>query len=35
LIKALAEYPVLDLEITKPSLEEVFLNYYEDNGSEA
>ncbi|MDF1520585.1 MAG: ABC transporter ATP-binding protein [Brevefilum sp.] len=34
LIKALAEYPVLDLEITKPSLEEVFLNYYEDNGSE-
>ena len=34
LIKALADYPVLDLEISKPSLEEVFLNYYRDNGSE-
>jgi len=34
LIKTLADYPVLDLEITKPSLEEVFLNYYRENGSE-
>ena len=29
LIKTLANYPVLDLEINKPSLEEVFLKYYE------
>lgn len=32
LIKKLAEYPVKDLEIQKPSLEEVFLDYY--NGEE-
>jgi ABC-2 type transport system ATP-binding protein len=35
LIKALASYPVLDLEISKPSLEEVFLKYYEDEKGEA
>jgi ABC-2 type transport system ATP-binding protein len=35
LIKRLAMYPVLDLEIHRPSLEEVFLEYYQDNGGEA
>jgi ABC-2 type transport system ATP-binding protein len=29
LIKALAAYPVSDVEIERPSLEEVFLAYYE------
>jgi len=35
LIKTLANYPVLDLEINKPSLEEVFLKYYEEQEGEA
>ena len=35
LIKALAGYPVLDISVQKPSLEEVFLNYYRDEGEEA
>jgi ABC-2 type transport system ATP-binding protein len=34
LIKALAEYPVRDLEIHKPSLEEVFLKYYKHVSAE-
>lgn len=33
LIKALADYPVSDFETERPSLEEVFLAYYEDGGS--
>jgi hypothetical protein len=32
LIKALAAYPVSDFEIERPSLEEVFLAYYEADG---
>jgi ABC-2 type transport system ATP-binding protein len=35
LIKALAALPVVDLETEHPSLEEVFLAYYEDAGKEA
>jgi ABC-2 type transport system ATP-binding protein len=35
LIKTLAEYPVMDLDISRPSLEEVFLNYYQDQHREA
>jgi len=35
LIKTLANYSVVDLEINRPSLEEVFLNYYQDRGKEA
>jgi ABC-2 type transport system ATP-binding protein len=34
LIKALVDYTVLDLEISKPSLEEVFMKYYEKRESE-
>lgn len=34
LIKTLANYQVLDLEINKPSLEEVFLKYYEEKEGE-
>lgn len=34
LIKALAAFPVRDLEIEKPSLEEIFLAYYQNNGQE-
>lgn len=34
LIKTLAEFPVRDIEVNKPSLEEVFLNYYQDEGEE-
>lgn len=34
LIKALAAHPVRDLDIEKPSLEEIFLAYYQDNGQE-
>lgn len=34
LIKILANHPVLDLEINKPSLEEVFLKYYEKKEGE-
>ena len=30
LVKALAEYPVSDFETERPSLEEIFLAYYED-----
>jgi len=33
-IKKLAEYPVRDLSIHRPSLEEIFLKYYKDNGTE-
>jgi ABC-2 type transport system ATP-binding protein len=35
LIQALAALPVVDLETEHPSLEEVFLAYYEDAGKEA
>jgi ABC-2 type transport system ATP-binding protein len=35
LIKALAEMPVSDFETERPSLEEVFLSYYEDDEEEA
>ncbi len=35
LIKALANFPVLDLEINKPSLEEVFLKYYQEKERES
>jgi ABC-2 type transport system ATP-binding protein len=34
LIKALAGYPVRDMSVQKPSLEEVFLNYYRNKGEE-
>ena len=34
LIKALSAYPVQDLSVQKPSLEEVFLNYYRNEGEE-
>jgi ABC-2 type transport system ATP-binding protein len=33
LIKALAAYPVSDLETERPSLEEIFLTYYDAEGS--
>ena len=35
LIKALAAYPVRDLEIIKPTLEEIFLAYYQNGNGEA
>lgn len=35
LVKALAQFPVRELEISRPSLEDVFLDYYKDNGEEA
>ncbi len=35
LVKALAAFPVNDLETERPSLEEVFLAYYEDEGEGA
>jgi ABC-2 type transport system ATP-binding protein len=34
LIKALAALPVSDLEMERPSLEEIFLAYYEADGVE-
>ncbi|MFW5713063.1 MAG: ABC transporter ATP-binding protein, partial [Brevefilum sp.] len=34
-IKKMAEFSVRDLEIHRPSLEEVFLNYYKDEKEEA
>lgn len=34
-IKKMAEFSVSDLEIHRPSLEEVFLNYYKEEGEEA
>lgn len=34
LIKALAAHPVSDLDIEKPTLEEIFLAYYQDNGQD-
>ncbi len=34
-IKKMAEFPVRDLEIHRPSLEEVFLNYYKNEQEEA
>lgn len=34
LIKALAEYPILDFETERPSLEEIFLAYYEKGDQE-
>jgi len=34
LIKTLAQFPVRDLEIHRPSLEEVFLKYYKDDQGE-
>lgn len=33
-IKKLAEFPVREISIHRPSLEEVFLNYYQDDGGE-
>jgi ABC-2 type transport system ATP-binding protein len=33
LVKALAAFPVADLEVAKPSLEEVFLAYYKNEGA--
>jgi hypothetical protein len=35
LIKALAPYPLQDLETENPSLEEVFLAYYQTPGARA
>jgi len=35
LLKALAALPVIDLETERPSLEEIFLAYYEDEEQEA
>jgi beta-exotoxin I transport system ATP-binding protein len=32
LIKALAAFPVSDFETERPSLEEIFLAYYEGDG---
>jgi len=34
-IKTLAKYPVRDLAVHRPSLEEVFMKYYKDDGEEA
>jgi len=34
LIKALAAFPVSDFETERPSLEEIFLAYYEDDQKE-
>ena len=34
-IKTLAKFPVRDLEIERPSLEEIFLTYYRDENGEA
>jgi len=34
LIKSLAKYPVRDIAIHRPSLEEVFLKYYKDESTE-
>ena len=34
LIKALAAFPVSDFETERPSLEEIFLTYYEDDQKE-
>lgn len=34
LIKKLAEYPVSDIEIMRPSLEEIFLKYYKEDQEE-
>ena len=34
LIKALAAYPISDFETERPSLEEVFLAYYQDDHKE-
>jgi hypothetical protein len=31
LIKALAAFPVSDLDVARPSLEEAFLAHYQDN----
>jgi ABC-2 type transport system ATP-binding protein len=35
LIKKLAEFPVSDIEIMRPSLEEIFLKYYKEDQEEA
>jgi ABC-2 type transport system ATP-binding protein len=35
LIKALSNFPVHDLDIERPSLEEIFLTYYEAASEEA
>jgi ABC-2 type transport system ATP-binding protein len=35
LVKALAAYPLRDLETERPSLEEIFLAYYTTGGKEA
>ena len=35
LIKALAAFPVIDLDIERPSLEEIFLAYYEAGKKES
>ena len=34
LVKTLAQCSVRELDISRPSLEEVFLEYYKDNGQE-
>ena len=34
LIKRLADFPVKDFETERPSLEEIFLAYYEGDGKE-
>lgn len=34
LLKRLAEFPVVELDSQRPSLEEIFLRYYEDGGKE-
>ena len=31
LVKTLAQFPVRDLETERPSLEEIFMTYYEEN----
>jgi len=35
LIKAMAAFPVSDFETERPSLEEIFLAYYEDERKES
>ncbi len=35
LIKALGEYPIVDIQTARPSLEDIFMAYYEKGGKEA
>jgi ABC-2 type transport system ATP-binding protein len=35
LIKALGDYPIVDIQTARPSLEDIFMAYYEAGGKEA